>query len=78
MVVVEVGWGFTKSTAELANLFQERMIMLRDRTDIVNQLRPLRTANLPDLEAVLPSPGWFAELTAAWTTTRFLRCCCST
>jgi hypothetical protein len=48
--------GLRRSTAELADLFQERMNMLRDRTDIVNQLRPLRTANFPNLEEVLPEP----------------------
>lgn len=30
--------------------------MLRDRPDLVNLLRPLRTASLPDLENLLPEP----------------------
>ena len=30
--------------------------MLRDRPDLVNLLRPLRTASLPDLESLLPEP----------------------
>jgi hypothetical protein len=32
------------------------MDMLRDRSDLVDQLRPLETANLPNLEEVLPEP----------------------
>lgn len=48
--------GLRRSTAELARLFQTRMNMLRDRSDIVRQLRPLDGAVLPDLEALLPEP----------------------
>lgn len=32
------------------------MDMLRDRSDIINQLRPLRTASLPSLQHLLPEP----------------------
>ena len=32
------------------------MDMLRNRPDVVSQLRPLQTANLPDLEEALPKP----------------------
>jgi hypothetical protein len=48
--------GLRNSTAELARLFQIRMDMLRDRSDIVKQLRPLETADLPSLEEALPEP----------------------
>jgi len=46
--------GLRRSTAELARLFQTRMDMLRNRPDVVSQLRPLQTASLPDLEEILP------------------------
>jgi len=48
--------GLRRSTAELASLFQIRMDMLRNRTDIIKQLRPLSTASLPDLNGLLPEP----------------------
>jgi hypothetical protein len=48
--------GLRNSTAELARLFQMRMDMLRDRSDIVKQLRPLQGADLPSLEEALPEP----------------------
>lgn len=48
--------GLRNSTAELARLFQLRIDMLRDRSDIVDQLRPLEAADLPNLEEVLPEP----------------------
>jgi hypothetical protein len=48
--------GLRRSTAELASLFQIRMDMLRGRPDIISQLRPLRNADLPDLEKWLPEP----------------------
>lgn len=48
--------GLRRSTAELARLFQTRMDMLRNRPDVVSQLRPLQTGSLPDLEEILPEP----------------------
>ncbi len=48
--------GLRNSTAELARLFQLRIDMLRDRSDLVEQLRPLSTADLPNLDEVLPEP----------------------
>jgi hypothetical protein len=45
-----------RSTAELASLFQVRMDMLRNRPDIIRQLRPLNSASPLDLEAMLPEP----------------------
>jgi hypothetical protein len=52
----ELTGGLRNSTAELARLFQVRMDMLRNRSDIVEQLRPLEKADLPSLEQVLPEP----------------------
>ena len=52
----ELTGGLRNSTAELAQLFQIRMDMLRDRSDIVEQLRPLEKAELPNLEQILPEP----------------------
>lgn len=48
--------GLRRSTAELASLFQIRMDMLRNRTDIIKQLRTLKSATLPNLETFLPEP----------------------
>ena len=48
--------GLRNSTAELARLFQLRMDMLRDRADLVAQLRPLESTDLPNLEEILPEP----------------------
>jgi hypothetical protein len=52
----ELTGGLRNSTAELARLFQVRMDMLRDRSDIVAQLRPLEKADFPNLEQTLPEP----------------------
>lgn len=48
--------GLRRSTAELASLFQTRIDMLRNRPDLIRQLRPLKDAAFPDLEALLPEP----------------------
>jgi len=52
----ELTGGLRNSTAELARLFQTRIDMLRDRPDIVEQLRPLEKADLSSLDQVLPEP----------------------
>ena len=40
----------------MAGLFRNRIDMLRNRPEIVAQLRPLEGSNLHDLEAILPEP----------------------
>jgi hypothetical protein len=52
----ELTGGLRRSTAKLANLFQNRMSMLRDRSDIIQQLKPLQTASPLSLGALLPEP----------------------
>jgi hypothetical protein len=52
----ELTGGLRRSTAKLANLFQNRMNMLRDRSDIVQQLKPLQLAPAPNLSTLLPEP----------------------
>lgn len=52
----ELAGGLRRSTAELARLFQTRMTMLRNRPDVVSQLRPLKAADIPDLTDILPEP----------------------
>ena len=52
----ELTGSLRRSTAELASIFQTRIDMLRDRSDIVDKLRPLCAANLPNLEDLLPEP----------------------
>ena len=56
LVLSELAGGLRRSTAELARMFQTRMAMLRNRPDIVSQLRPLETANPVDLTKALPEP----------------------
>ncbi|MFQ5998045.1 MAG: hypothetical protein ACE5KO_01940, partial [Candidatus Bathyarchaeia archaeon] len=52
----ELAGGLRKNTAELARLFQTRMEMLRNRPDVIDQLRSFEASNLPNLKEALPEP----------------------